>query len=280
MRFSNLHKLLILALKEDIGKGDVTTDVLFSKPLKIEAKIIARDKGIVCGLPIVTEIFKTLDQKTSVLCKAREGSLVKHDQVVCAIKGDANKILKAERTALNFLSRLSGIATMTKNYTDKIKPHKTKIMDTRKTTPGLREFEKYAVKTGGGYNHRMGLYDQVLIKDNHLAAIGDRKNINRIVALIRKKVKKHIKVEVEVQNLKEFKETLPARPDIIMLDNMKNPDIKKAVKIRGKRKIMLEASGGVNLETVRSIAKTGVDMISIGGLTHSVKSLDFSLEIA
>lgn len=279
MRFEEVHKIINSALKEDVGCGDITTSVLFHDPIAITAEIIANEKGVVCGLPLLDTIFNILDKRTAVIKKVKEGSTVGRGRVICAIKGDARKILTGERVALNFLSRLSGIATLTRRYADKIKPYKVKIMDTRKTTPGLRMLEKYAVRIGGGHNHRMGLWDQVLIKDNHLKIMKRKIDLQKSIIEIRKKVKKGIKIEAEVETLAEFKKIINARPDIILLDNMSVPDIKRAVKLRQGHKTLLEVSGGVRIDNVRAIAKTGIDIISVGALTHSAKSIDFSMEV-
>ena len=287
-------EILNLALKEDIGKGDVTTAALFPGPIRITAKILAKEKGIICGIPVVEKVFKALDKRIAVIKKVRDGGRVRAGQTICIVKGDARGILTGERLALNFLGRLSGIATLTRKYVERSRPYKVKIMDTRKTTPGLRGLEKYAVKAGGGSNHRMGLFDQVLIKDNHIKVYsvefmvyGKKKpSLSRIIEDIREKIKKGMKIEIEVENLKQFEEVLKAKPDIIMLDNMSIADIKKAVTIKNnlstinyKLSTKLEASGGITINNVRNIAKTGVDMISIGALTHSAKSLDLSLEV-
>ena len=208
-----------------------------------------------------------------------DGEWFRPEQQIAYIEGDAKAALGAERTALNFLSRLSGIATQTAEFVEAVKPYKTKIMDTRKTTPGLRLLEKYAVKTGGGTNHRIGLYDQVLIKDNHLAALGyDWNEVARAIESCRRK---KVKVEVEAQDLRQFKEIIKLNPDIIMLDNMGLKEIKAAVAMRddGHYDLQLEVSGGVGLKNVKKIASTGADMISIGALTHSVEAIDFSMEI-
>ena len=208
-----------------------------------------------------------------------DGEWIRPEQQIAHIEGDAKAILVAERTALNFLSRLSGISTFTAQFVEAAKPYKTKIMDTRKTTPGLRLLEKYAVKAGGGTNHRIGLHDQVLIKDNHLAALDY--DWDAVERAIKSSQKKKVKVEIEVQDLKQFNEALKFNPDIIMLDNMTLKEIKSAVSMRdgGHYGLQLEVSGGINLKNVKRIASTGVDMISIGALTHSVKALDFSMEI-
>lgn len=283
----NGSQIIKLALKEDIGRGDITTRLLFPGPVNVAAKIVAKESGVICGLCAVTDVFKTLDKRIRVIRKFTGGDRIKKGQVVCILKGDAGKILAGERTALNFLGRLSGVATLTRKYVDAVRPYKVKILDTRKTTPGLRELEKYAVTCGGGVNHRMGLYDQVLVKDNHLSVLRIAYSVPRLKNLIKKFRKRtNKKIEIEVESLREFKEALDAGPDIIMLDNMSIADIKKAVSIRNKLYALrstlhakLEVSGGVNLSNIRRIAATGVDMISVGALTHSPPSIDFSLEI-
>jgi len=282
LQFKKVYKMIGSALKEDLGRGDITTGTLFSAPVRVTANIVAKQKGVVCGLSVVGMVFKILSRKTTVVKKVADGTSVKPGDVVCVIKGNARKILAGERVALNFLSRLSGIATLTRKYVAKVRPYNVKIMDTRKTTPGLRELEKYAVRIGGGHNHRMGLASHILIKDNHkkiLSAKLETPLSQTHIQKIRKRVHKDIDVEIEVETLKEFREVLGVKANIIMLDNMRIPQIKKAVKLRNKHRLLLEASGRVNIDNVRDIAKTGVDMISIGALTHSPKSLDFSLEV-
>lgn len=259
------------ALKEDIGKGDITTDMLISPDLKIEAVIIAKEKGVIAGLAVAKEVFKAVDKKIIFKPNTKDAKMVFPSQAVAYIKGRARSILSAERTALNFLSHLSGIATLTGKFSDKVRPYKVKIFDTRKTLPGLRQLQKYAVRSGGGFNHRFSLDDMVLIKDNHIKAMQG--------CLSLPKVSKGCKIEIEVNNLKEFKDALKIKPDIIMLDNMKLDDIKKAVKLKKGKKPILEVSGGINLKNVSAIARTGIDRISVGALTHSAPALDFSLEI-
>ena len=220
------------------------------------------------------------DSKIKFMPLVADGEWVEPEKQIAYIEGDPNAILTAERTALNFLSHLSGIATLTEQFVEAVKPHKVKIMDTRKTAPGLRILEKYAVGVGGGANHRLGLHDQILIKDNHLAALGyDWEAVARAIEASRGK---KIKVEVEVQDIDQFKHVIGLNPDIIMLDNMSLKEIKTAVALRrdeGHYGLQLEASGGINLKNVKRTAATGVDMISVGALTHSAKAIDFSLEI-
>ena len=267
------------ALDEDIGAGDITTEALFPKPKTIQAVIIAGGEGVLCGITIIMAAFVMRNSKIKFMPLAMDGERIRPEQQIAYIEGDAKAILSAERTALNFLSRLSGISTFTAQFVEAVRPYKAKIMDTRKTTPGLRLLEKYAVKTGGGTNHRLGLHDQVLIKDNHLVALGyDWNAVARVMGSSRGR---KIKVEVEVQDLRQFKEAIRLNPDIIMLDNMGLKEIKAAAAMRddGHYELKLEVSGGVNPKNVKRIASTGVDMISIGALTHSVKALDFFLEI-
>lgn len=292
---SKIINLVREALKEDIGSGDITTNSLIPKELKIKAVILSKEDGVICGLEVAEMVFNLLDQKVRFLPAVKDGAQISKGQEVAYLEGSAKGILTGERTALNFLSRLSGISTLTNQFVEKVANYKAKIFDTRKTTPNLRYLEKYAVKTGGGFNHRFGLYDQVLIKENHLSVLNKGNIIPQVINLARKKVQKNIKIEIEVQNLEEFNQALKSQPDIIMLDNMNEEEIKEAVKIRDKslpykdRKdypvdksginLFIEVSGGVNLENVEKIASTGVDIISVGALTHSAKSLDFSLDV-
>jgi len=268
-------------LKEDIGKRDITTELTIPKDKRVKAVLLAKEDGVVCGLNVAAGVFKEIDKKIKFKPLVLEGQPVKKGKILARVEGRAQSILTAERVALNFLSLLSGIATKAREYVDRIKPYKVKIMDTRKTVPGLRELQKYAVRVGGGLNHRMKLDEMVLIKDNHLKVHGSRFMAQ---GSIKKKIPKRMKIEIEVKNLREFKDALKAGPDIIMLDNMKIVDIKKAVKINRTphtvhRKPLIEASGGITLANVKKVAATGVDMISIGELTHSLKSMDISLEV-
>ncbi len=230
-------------------------------------------------MTVAMAVFVMRDSKAKFMPLVRDGNRVKPGQQIAYIESELGSILTAERTALNFLSRLSGIATLTARFVDAVVPYKTRILDTRKTTPGMRLLEKYAVSTGGGTNHRIGLFDQVLIKDNHIAAA--KNNWDLIAEAVKSARKKRIKSEVEVQDLTQFKRVLEMGPDIIMLDNMTLKEIKQAVKLRdnGYFEVKLEISGGVNLRNIRKFASSGVDLVSIGALTHSAKAIDFSLEI-
>ena len=277
------------ALAEDIGRGDVTTRLLFPKGEKIQAIILADEGGIICGINIARFCFKLWDNRTRFIALVEDGDRVKRGQSLAKIYGKASSVLSAERVALNFLGLLSGVATRTNQFVNKVRDCRVRIMDTRKTLPGLRELEKYAVRLGGGYNHRFGLDDMILIKENHLAAscLGySTSRIKKIIKSIKVKKPKEVKLEIEVRNLTEFKEALKAKPDIIMLDNMKITDIKKAITIRGKTiqrhtrpKPLLEASGNIDLENIRAYAQTGVDLISLGTLTKDIRCLDLSLEL-
>jgi len=287
----HFRQIVRSSLKEDIGKRDITTELTIPKDKRVKAVLLAKEDGVVCGLNVAAGVFKEIDKKIKFKPLVLEGQPVKKGKIIARIEGKAQSILTAERVALNFLSLLSGIATKTREYVDRIKPYKVnpafarkgrvKIMDTRKTIPGLRELQKYAVRVGGGVNHRMRLDEMVLIKDNHLRVQSSK---FKVQSSIRKKIPKDTKIEIEVKNLREFKEALRAEPDIIMLDNMKIPDIRKAIKIKRNtqyaiRNTLIEASGGITLANVKKVAATGVDMISIGELTHSLKSMDISLEV-
>ena len=275
--------IIISALKEDIGSGDITSSLLFEKDANIIAHIGAKEEAVIAGMDVAKWIFDAVDEKIAFTALCKDGDRIKKNKRIISVKGSAKNILSAERVVLNFLGHLSGIATLTAEYVKEVKGAGAKIYDTRKTTPGLRELEKYAVTMGGGFNFRIGLWDGIMIKDNHLEAVrlvkGGGLRVNAVIeAVAAFKNRGYKNVEVEVETLAEFKEALEAGADIIMLDNMKIEDIKKAVKLKGSR-VILEVSGGISLENVKNIAKTGVDRISIGRLTHSAPSIDFSLEI-
>ena len=280
MNFSTKENILIekiveQALLEDIGTGDITTESVVHSNLKAKGIIKTSEDGIVAGLNIVNLVFKKLDSEIIFQEKIKDGMKVTRGKVLAEISGSSRTILMGERVALNFLQRMSGIATITFKFCQEVKDFPVRIVDTRKTTPGLRILEKYAIRMGGGYNHRFGLYDAVLIKDNHIAVSG---GIKSAVNSVRKQVSHTVKIEVEVENLSQLQDALEMKVDIIMLDNMDLDTMEEAVKIT-KGKALIEASGGITLEKVRKIAQTGVDLISIGSLTHSVKSLDISMEI-
>ena len=274
----SILKLIVTALKEDVKNGDITTKATISKSKKAVGKFLVKADGVIAGLEIAKAVFKTVHPKIKFEIKIKDGSKVKYGEVAAIVTGKAQSLLTAERTALNFLQRMSGIATSANTYAEKVKHTKAKVIDTRKTVPCFRMLDKIAVKLGGCANHRIGLYDMFLIKDNHIEVAG---SITKAVeACIRYQKKHHtkFKIEVETKNLKEVEEALKTRADIIMLDNFEIDEMKKAMKLIN-RKCNVEASGGVNLDTVKAIAETGVDYISVGALTHSVKALDISLEI-
>jgi nicotinate-nucleotide pyrophosphorylase (carboxylating) len=274
-----IKKIVRNALNEDIGKKDITTE-LFIPPKKIvRALIICKEKkAILCGLDLAKLTFKLLDKSIVFKTKLKDGNLISNGEVVAEIEGRARSILTSERTALNFLSLLSGIATFTYKFKEKIKPYNVKIMDTRKTHPGLRTLEKYAVRIGGGYNHRKRLDEMILIKDNHLKVIGGIENLKKILESKKRVTPPKLKIEIEIKDIEEFRIAQTLDVDIIMLDNMSLEDIKKIVKLN-REKIKLEISGNINLRNIKKIAKIGVDMVSVGALTHSAKAVDFSLEM-
>jgi nicotinate-nucleotide pyrophosphorylase (carboxylating) len=266
------------ALAEDIGNGDLTTQTAISAAVQSTAHIVTREAGVVAGLPVVIAVFHQLDPRLKVLLHVDDGATVAAGTKLATIVGSARSILSGERVALNLLQRLSGIATTTAQYVAAVAGTKAKILDTRKTTPGLRALEKYAVRVGGGYNHRFGLYDGVMLKDNHLAILAAQ-GIDLISAI--KQVRQHlgpmVQLEVEVESVDAAIAAAEAGADLILLDNMPLAQLRLAVQaVAGRAKT--EASGGVTLQTVRAIAETGVDYISVGALTHSVRALDIGLD--
>lgn len=269
-----INNIINLAILEDIGIGDITSTLTIPENSEVKAHIIAKERLILAGMPFAIEVFNAIDRKIKIDVFHEEGSVLESGDIVAEVSGKAKGILAAERIALNILQRISGIASLTNTYVNKVKEFPVKIADTRKTTPGMRIMEKYGVKIGGGVNHRYGLYDGILIKDNHIKIVG---SIKRAVELARRS--HHLlKIEVEVKNLKEFNEALESGADVIMLDNMSLEDIREAVRL-AKGKVILEVSGNVNLDNVVSIAETGVDIISIGSLTHSARAVDISMKI-
>jgi nicotinate-nucleotide pyrophosphorylase (carboxylating) len=273
-----IKHLIELVLSEDIGKGDLTSDATIEENLSSEGMITAKEDGIIAGLPITEMVFHRVDPDLTFVSSSKDGDRIRRGEKVATITGRVKNILSAERVALNFLQRLSGIATLTSKYVETVKGTNVKILDTRKTTPGLRALEKYAVKMGGGENHRMGLFDMILIKENHIKVVG---SISQAIQKAKKKCPNE-KIEVETKNLEEVNEAVRSGADWIMLDNMSIEEMKKAVKIirSCKREIEIEASGRVDLNNVREIALTGVNFISVGALTHSAPALDFSLLLA
>ena len=264
------------ALKEDFGTGgDITSDNLLSAQHQSKGIILAKQKGVIAGLKVAAMVFESCNNELIFKPLLQDGDMIEPGDKIAEVEGVTRDILKGERTALNFLQRLSGIATNTKKYVDKVKNHPVRITDTRKTTPTLRVLEKYAVKVGGGYNHRMGLFDAVLIKDNHIQAAG---GIKKAINTIRTQIPHTTKIEIEVENMPGVKKALTAEADIIMLDNMELKQMEKAVAYIDK-KALVEASGGITLRTINEIAATGVDVISVGALTHQIRSLDLSLNL-
>jgi len=267
-----------IALREDLGDGDVTTDFFVSKNQQAMARIVAHERVILAGTETTAEVFRRVDSTLDVAVLRNDGSEVNAGENVINLRGSARPILKAERVALNFLQRLSGIATLTRKFVDAAANDRVKILDTRKTTPGLRALEKAAVVAGGGANHRFGLFDMVLLKDNHLAANTGFDAFAKAVHKVRE-ARPNVQIEVEADTLEQVRTFLKIDGvDLILLDNMKPAQIREAIAL-GKNKVKFEASGGVTLKNVRQIAATGVDYISIGALTHSPRAVDFSLEL-
>jgi len=265
------------ALEEDLGAaGDITTDTTIPVNAKGEAAIVAREAGVIAGLDLAAQAVLFLDPEVKFFPLVSDGELVKQGAKIAKIAGKTRAILTAERTALNFLGHLSGVATLTSRFVEAVAGTGARIACTRKTTPGLRALEKYAIRMGGGVNHRFGLYDGVLIKDNHIAAAG---GIGNALRALGSRAGHMVRIEVEVDNLDQLKEALRFPIDAVLLDNMDVPTLKRAVAMVGGR-VTTEASGGVRLETVRKIAETGIDLISAGALTHSARRLDLSLEWA
>ncbi len=266
-----------LALAEDIGGGDVTSRVTVPVESRARGVLIAKATGVVSGLPVAGWVFERVDAAVRSTARAGDGDRVEPGQVLAEVEGAARGLLAAERVALNLLQRLSGVATLTAAYVDAVAGTGARIVDTRKTTPGLRALEKAAVLHGGGRNHRFGLADGVLIKDNHLAAVGGADRVTRAVRQARAHAPHPLRIEVEVTTLAEAGEAVAAGADIILLDNMDPPTMRRAVETIGGRAVV-EASGGITLATVRAVAETGVDLISVGALTHSAPVLDISLD--
>ncbi|MBN2635433.1 MAG: carboxylating nicotinate-nucleotide diphosphorylase [Prolixibacteraceae bacterium] len=267
--------LFDLAYAEDIGDGDITTNNLIPPEQNKTAILVAKEEGVIAGLPIAEMVFKKFDKDIEWNVKIPDGSKVSAGDILVEFKGNYRALLTGERKALNFLQRLSGIATYANQCLKEIEGYKVEILDTRKTLPGYRYLDKYAVRMGGASNHRFGLYDMVMIKDNHIQVAG---GIIKAVEAIRKHIPKSIKIEVETTTLEQVKEALEAQVDIIMLDNMSSQMMSEAVEIINKR-AKIEASGNMTIKRIRKVAATGIDYISIGALTHSVKALDISQRI-
>jgi len=270
------------AIAEDLGGyGDITSEHLIPEDSKCSGHIICKepDGGILCGMQVASHVFKEIDPGIDMDTLKDDGAEVGGKEIICKIKGPTASVLKAERTCLNFIQHMSGISTLTSKFVDIARPYSVKIADTRKTTPGLRKLEKYAVSCGGGSNHRFGLFDGILIKDNHIAAAG---SVLEAINNIKKHIPHTVKIEVEVKDFNELHQALEGRADIIMLDNMSPDTMKEAVGIiRGKHQgTTIEASGNISLKTLKSICTTGIDIVSVGAITHSAPSLDFSMELS
>lgn len=271
--FKQIDKVVLNALEEDMPYGDVTTDSLIPDEDTTEAFFIAKADGVIAGIPVAKRVFELIDSRISMEIRKSDGERAAKGDIIAVLNGPTAAILKGERTALNLLQRLSGIATRTNVFTELVKDYNVSVADTRKTTPGLRYLEKYAVRCGGGRNHRFSLSDAVMLKDNHIAAAG---GIKAAVSRVRENIPHTVKIEVEVEDMDMVREAVEAKADIIMLDNMTEPAMAEAVSyINGRA--LVEASGDVTEERIRAIAETGVDIISIGRITHSVKAMDISL---
>lgn len=269
-------ELIRLALEEDIQSGDITTSAIVNENEKCEGKLVAKESGVIAGLEVFQYVFKLLDGKgLDFHSNIYDGAEVQKGNLIAEFSGQMKTVLSGERTALNFLQRMSGVATKTRQYVEQLKNTKAELLDTRKTIPGFRYLDKYAVAVGGGTNHRIGLFDMVMLKENHIKAAG---SISKAVKIIREKYGRKYKVEVEARNLDEVTEALNSDVDIIMLDNMSLKEMQESVLIINK-KVKVEASGNITAENIRVIAETGVDYISVGAITHSVSALDISLLI-
>ena len=270
-----LNTIIDIALKEDIGEGDITTNSLIPEESTATATMTAKADGVIAGLPVAKMVFEKFGLPIEWENRVNDGDFVKKGDVIVTISGSFRTLLTGERLALNFLQRMSGIATQTHEFCKELKGSNTQLLDTRKTVPCLRLLDKYAVKAGGGTNHRIGLYDLAMIKDNHIKVAG---GISNAVKQVRGTISRDIKIEVETTNLEEVKEAVEAGADIIMLDNMDNSTMTKAVELIDKR-AFTEASGNMTVARVKEVAKTGVDFISVGSLTHSVTAMDISMNI-
>jgi nicotinate-nucleotide pyrophosphorylase (carboxylating) len=288
-----IRDIVQLAIKEDIGDGDITSKIFIPDGSESEGMLVAKEAGIVAGLPVAGYVLSQIDENLIFTSNIEDGSMARKGTILGSVKGLTLSLLSAERMVLNFLQRLSGIATSTNMFAERIKGYRTQIMDTRKTAPGWRYLEKYAVRAGGGINHRMGLYDQILIKDNHLKAMGTEKE-NDTISMLVKKAREQIKngtlIEVEVEDLCQIREVMDAGVDIILFDNMEPSKIREAVEMVKEfensrdagngRAILTEASGNITIENVEEYADAGVDRISVGAITHSVRVLDISFDIS
>ena len=275
----DIRDLIDSAFAEDLGTGDPTTDVLIDPGLMGRAALVTRDPGVLAGVEVAVAVFRRLDAKLNVAATTADGTTVATGDHLAEVSGSVASILKAERTAVNFLQHLSGVATETRRYVDAVAGLRAQIVDTRKTIPGLRKLEKHAVRMGGGYNHRQNLGDGILIKDNHIEALARHGlGIGDVVRKALAGASHTIKVEIEVETIQQLEEVLDAGADLVLLDNMGPEQMAAAVRITAGR-ALLEASGGITLDTVRAVAETGVDIISVGALTHSAPALNVSLDM-
>ncbi len=274
MNIEDIDSIIRIALEEDMPQGDITSENLIHPDSESKAKILAKERGVLAGIEVVRRVFELINPTITFEMNIEDGQGFSQGETVAQMRGHSISLLKGERTALNFLQRLSGIATTTRKFTQAVAGTKTKILDTRKTTPGLRTLEKYAVRMGGGTNHRFNLSEMVLIKDNHLRLF---KNISQAVMKAKEKVRKNVKIEVEVTHLDQVKEAVESGADMVMLDNMSLQEMKDVVSwVKGR--VPIEVSGKIDLKRVKEISSLGVDFISVGSLTHSYKSVDMSME--
>ncbi|MDI6775334.1 MAG: carboxylating nicotinate-nucleotide diphosphorylase [Verrucomicrobiota bacterium] len=276
---ADVRAMIRRALREDIGRRDATSRALVPASARARSAILAKGRYVICGLPIAAAVFRAVDRRIRCRPLVREGQTVNPGDAVLRVSGPARGILAAERAALNFVQRMTGIATLARRFVDQVRPRATKILDTRKTTPGLRRLEKYAVLCGGGANHRMGLFDMALVKDNHRRLWESERGLS-LADAVRATRRKYprLPIEVEVETEAQLKDVLRARPDWVLLDNMRPNAMRRCVAL-ARGRVRLEASGGVTLANVKAIAASGVDAVSIGGLTHSAPAADLSLEI-
>jgi len=276
---SHIRKIVQAALEEDIGFGDLTSNALLSQSMSAQGQIVAKEAMVVAGLAVALEVFHQIDDSLTVKFHHLDGDWIKANTQLLTITGNSQSLLQAERVALNFIQRLSGISTLTRQFCRAVQGHSVKIADTRKTTPGLRGLEKWAVRLGGGYNHRFSLNDGILIKDNHLMLLAANNiSLSQACRLAKHQAPHGLRVSVEVESLSQVRQALQGKADIILLDNMTPSKIRQAVKII-KGQALVEVSGGITLQNIQDIAKTGIDILSIGALTHSAPAMDLSMDI-
>jgi len=276
---SHIRQIVKTALEEDLGFGDLTSSALLSPDIVAKAQIVAKEAMVVAGLAVAQEVFHQIDDSLTVTFHQRDGAWVRANTQLLTITGNAQSLLQAERVALNFMQRLGGISTLTRQFCRAVGEHSVKIADTRKTTPGLRVLEKWAVRLGGGYNHRFSLHDGILIKDNHLMVLAaNNRSLSQACQLAKQQAPHGLRISVEVESLAQVREALQGKADIILLDNMSASKIQQAVKII-KSQALVEVSGGITLHNIQDIANKGIDIISIGALTHSAPAMDLSMDI-